>query len=115
MAESKNEKRSCPCGGSFLLKHKAEHYRCAKHRAYVNGDASIIGISEDVTKKRYRVKFSRKGLLVADCDSVKRFPYGTSCRPREVALAEAIAWRTALFEKYLRPDLAIPDGGTGAL
>ena len=96
-----------------MLKHKAEHYRCAKHRAYVNGDASIIGISEDVTKKRYRVKFSRKGLLVADCDKCKVFHFGT--RPREVALAEAIAWRTALFEKYLRPDLAIPDGGTGAL
>ena len=30
----KNTKIECPCGGSYSNCHKAEHFRCAKHKTY---------------------------------------------------------------------------------
>jgi len=43
--EWKNAKVECPCGGTYTKCHKAEHFRCAKHRDYeeslTNPDISI--------------------------------------------------------------------------
>ena len=31
----KNTHRQCECGGSYLNKHKAEHFRTNKHNKYI--------------------------------------------------------------------------------
>lgn len=38
----KNTKIECPCGGSYSNCHKAEHFRCAKHKAYEEANSEIV-------------------------------------------------------------------------
>lgn len=33
-----NMKFICPCGGSFIRRHKSEHYKTKKHQTYLNGN-----------------------------------------------------------------------------